>query len=78
MLHGLLEHLGLKEVLHKASAPAQTMTWLGLHFNTVDMTVSIPQEKMQDTLWLVEEWSAKGSANVHHLRALLRKLLDIA
>ena len=59
MLHRLLEHLGLDETLHKASAPAHAMTRLGLHFNTVDMTVSIPQEKMQDRLLLVEEWSPK-------------------
>ena len=46
MLHSLLEYLGLKEVLHKASAPGQAMTGLGLWFNMVDMMVSIPWEKM--------------------------------
>ena len=29
MLQSLLQHLGLNEAAHKASSPAQAMTWLG-------------------------------------------------
>ena len=41
MLCSLLKHLCLKEAVHKTLAPVQAMNWLGLHFNTVDMSVSI-------------------------------------
>ena len=56
MLQTLLRSLGLKEAAHKASPPAEAMTWLGLRFDTVEMTVTIPPEKLQDTVRLVEDW----------------------
>ena len=54
------------------------MTWLFLQFNMVDMTVSFPQNKVEETLWLVEVWGAKHSVNIHQLRMLLWKLFHIA
>ena len=77
LLHGLLKCLDLREALHKASSPARVMPWLGLHFNTVDIMVSIPQEKLQEMLQLVKESGAKCSANLHQSRTLLGKLLHI-
>ena len=41
MLQTLLQHLGLKEAAHKASPPAQAMTWLDLRFDTIEMIVTI-------------------------------------
>ena len=58
--------------------PVQAMTWLGLCFNMVDMSVTSIQEKLKDILWLVEEWGSRQAANIHHLQALLGKLLHIA
>ena len=77
MLQSLLQRLSLKEAAHKASFPAQAMTWLGLWFNTVEMSVTIPQEKLKDTLWLVEDWAGRQAANIHEVRALFGKLLHI-
>ena len=54
-IHTLLWRLGLKEAAHKASPLAQVMTWLGLWFDTIEMSVKIPLEKLQDTLRLVED-----------------------
>ena len=78
MLQSLLLHLGLKEAAHKASPPAQVMTWLGLQFDTIEMSVTIPLEKLQDTLRLVEDCVGRQAANIHQLRVLLGKLLHIA
>ena len=54
------------------------MTWLGLQFNTVEMSVTIPPEKLKDTLWLVDDWAGRQAANIHQLQALLGKLLHMA
>ena len=54
------------------------MTWLGLQLNMMDMTMSIPQEKLEETLWLVEEWGAKCPEKLYQLRILLGKLFHIA
>ena len=55
MLQSLLQFLSRKDAAPKASPSAQAMTWLGLWFNTVEMSITIPQEKLMDTLWLVED-----------------------
>ena len=46
LLHDTLENLGLKEAIHKASLPVQVMTWLGLQFDMVNITVTIPKDKL--------------------------------
>ena len=49
----LLKHLGLQEAAHKAHPPLQVMTWLGLNFDAISMTVTIPEDKMSDTMQLI-------------------------
>ena len=78
MLQSLLQCLDLKGAVHKASPPAQAMTWLSIHFDTVEMSVTIKQKKLNDTLWLVKDWGSRKAANINQLRALLGKLLPIA
>ena len=74
MFQNLLQCLGLKEAAHKASPPDQAMTWLGIWFNTVEMSVTIPQEKLKDTFQLVEDWAIRQAANIHQLWALVGRL----
>ena len=78
ILQTLFWRIGLKEAAHKASPPAQAMTWLGLQFDTVEMTVTFPSEKLQNTFQLVEDWVSRQAANIHQLQALLGQLLHIA
>ena len=54
------------------------MVWLGLRFDSVAMTFTLPTEKLKDMMRLVQNWSHKVSANIHDLRAILRKLLYTA
>ena len=56
-IHATLQHLGQQEAAHKASVPAQVMIRIGLKFDTVNITVTIAKDKMNDTLQLVDKWS---------------------
>ena len=73
-LRTLLAKLGLQEVAHKASPPSQVMVWLGFQFDTVAMTVSLPQDKLSEIQLLVHTWSLKPMATLKGLRTLLEKL----
>ena len=77
-LRYLLTKLGLWEVEHKVSPPAQPMVWLGLQFDTVAMTVSLPQDNLAEIQLLAHHWANKPRATLRDLRTLLGKLLYIA
>ena len=53
------------------------MTLLGFQFDTENMTVIIPKEKLRDMLTVVEEWSRKTRAVIHDLRGLLGNLFHV-
>ena len=46
ILHATIYNLRLKEAIHIASLPVQVMTWLGLQFDMVNITVTIPKDKL--------------------------------
>ena len=48
-----LDHLELVKAKHKVSPLPQVMKWLELRFNTINMTITIPQENLVEiaTLW---------------------------
>ena len=58
-LQGLLAHLGLREASHKATAPATSMVWLGLLFDSMDMTVTLPPNKLTEVLDLISSWVSR-------------------
>ena len=41
------------------------MTCLVFEFNTVDITDTIPMDKLTDVMTLVWQWSSKKLANIH-------------
>ena len=73
-----LAKLGLQEAAHKDSPPSQVMVWLGLQFDTLAMTVSLPQEKLTEIQLLVHHWSSKSTASLQDLHTLLGKLLYVS
>ncbi len=77
-MRALLLALGLAEAQHKASPPSQKMTWLGLEYNTLDMTMSIPPAKLKETLLLVRDWLARTSATKTQLKSILGKLFFVS
>ena len=54
------------------------MVWLDLQFDTVAMTVSLPQDKLAEIQLLVHHWSSKPTATLQDLYTLLGKLLYIS
>jgi hypothetical protein len=74
----LLRELGLQEAEEKATAPSTTMTWLGVHFDTELMTMSVPQSKITECLRLTDSWARKTSCSQSQLRSLLGKLFHIS
>jgi len=77
-LQALLDTAGLQEAKHKASPPTQVLVWLGIEFDTVEMTISIPHDKLTAIRDLVEDWKCRSHAHITQLRSLMGKLLHIA
>ena len=77
-LQALLVRLGVQEARHNAQNPSQVLDWLGLRFDSWNMTVSLTPEKHTEVQDLVSTWSARCVATLLELRSLLGKLLDVA
>ena len=73
-LGSLLLDLGVSEAADKACAPATTMVFLGVHFDTVEMVMSVPQEKLQELRSDLEVWLKKTTAVRKDLQSILGKL----
>ena len=78
ILQAMLEKLGLEEAKHKECPPSQVMVWLSLRFNTINMTVSIPDKKLAEFSTLEASWARKTVANIHELHTILSKLFHVA
>ena len=74
----LCESLGLRLAPDKTAFPATTMEWLGFHFDSHSMTVTIPAEKLQEVRDLARAWTFKKRASRRDLQVLAGKLLHIS
>ncbi|CAC5416547.1 unnamed protein product [Mytilus coruscus] len=74
LLGRLLDSCGLEESVEKASSPSTVMTFLGVEFNTSELTISVTTERVEEILLLVKTWLNKQVATVKHLQSLLGKL----
>ena len=66
--------LRLQEAQKKSPSPSQEMIWLGLKFNSIGMSVTLLQEKIDEVMTLVHNWVCKEVANIHDLCVLLKNL----
>ena len=74
----LLQDLGL-DVSHKKLCPPDTeVICLGILFNTVDRTISIPPDKLSEIVKVCHEWSDKRIVNKNQIQSLLGLLLYIS
>lgn len=71
----LAAHLGLQLADHKCQPPTQVITWLGYEINTLKMTVSVPQAKLDEVLDLCHLWLGKRRANKRMVQSLAGRLL---
>ena len=74
----LFVDLGLAESKDKASAPSTSMVYLGVQFDTIKMTMSVPPEKLQEVRADLEIWRKKTTAVRKNLQSLLGKLFWIS
>ena len=67
-LGDLLTDIGLSESKAKACAPATTMTYLGVSFDTVDMCIRVDSEKLVEIKSELLKWSRKTVAKKFELQ----------
>ena len=54
------------------------MTWLGFKFDTVQMTITLPPEKLIEIMELIHNWTHRVMATIQELWSLMGKLLHVA
>ena len=77
-LQQILHDLGLAEAIKKVCEPNQKMIWLGILFNTVDMTMSIPKEKLDSILDDIKVWDGRTHATRKEIQGILGALQFVA
>ncbi|VDI32613.1 Hypothetical predicted protein [Mytilus galloprovincialis] len=68
-----LDSCGLEESVEKASSPCTVMTFLGVKFDTSELTISVTTERVEEILLLVKTWL---NLLVSRLLTWLRSLPD--
>ena len=76
-LISLLQDLGLAVSQKKLCPPSTWVVCLGILFDTVNRTMSIPPEKMSDIRTTCDAWSDKRVVSKNDLQSLLGSLLYI-
>ena len=74
----LLQQLGLPEATEKTQMPAKKVRWLGIQIDSRQMTLSIPKDKLAQTLELVDIMASRRSINKKQLQSMIGKLLHVA
>ena len=62
----------------KYSPPVTSLVWLGIRIDTVEMTVSLPQEKVAEVLEDCKQWRNKTRASHKQIQSLAGKLQHLA
>ena len=77
-VRGLLQELGLPEAPDKAQPPSQCVRWLGINIDAKAMSLSIPQEKVEEALAAVRRYVSARSINKKQLQSLIGRLVHVA
>ena len=77
-LQGVMRDLGIQEALHKVCQPAQSMIWLGILFNSIDMTMSSPPSKLEEVMETTRSWQGRSHATRGEMQSLLGLLTFVA
>ena len=76
LLH-LLQQLGLEISCKKLVAPSMSAICLCILVDSVNRTISIPAEKLNEIVGLCEQWGTKSTCTKNQLQSLLGSLLYI-
>ena len=77
-LQNIMADLGVREAKHKICRPAQRMIWLGIWYDSVNMTVSIPEGKLAEIMEVLHTWEGKTRASRQQMQQLLGLLQFVA
>ena len=77
-LQQIMRELGVNEAKHKVCQPATRMVWLGLWYDSMDMTISIPQDKLSEIMQELKGWENKTRASRQEMQRLLGLLQFVA
>ena len=77
-LGGLLSRLGLTESSAKAIPPGTVVSCLGVQFDTVNMTMSVPPSRLAEITSLLASWRIRKSCSKTALQSLVGKLMFVA
>lgn len=73
-LGGLLVDCNIKESEEKAEGPNVMMTFLGIQFNTLELTLSITEDRLEELRMLLTDWLSRVSAKLKEFQSLVGKL----
>lgn len=74
----LLSDLGLGESLKKAEPPTTQITYLGVQFNSEEMTMSVPPDKITEIKAEIGRWVRRTTITKKELQSLLGKFFWVA
>ena len=69
-LQEILHKFGLKEALNKSCPPSHIMIFLGIKVNTLNLTLSIPEEKWEEIITIAKSWLVKKTASLKDTQKL--------
>ena len=69
--HVLLARLGLGTTPDKCISPTYEAIFLGLLYNLLELTLTLPQEKVIRVLDIIDQWLHKDTCNKQELQSLL-------
>jgi hypothetical protein len=73
----VLEALGLDVAQHKLIPPSTLVIWLGVEFDTVEMTMKVPRSKLTAIVDICKEHACSSTIRRKALKSILGKLLHI-
>ena len=77
-LASLYQDLGLAESTSKASPPSRKMVFLGIHFDTEKMEMSVPVDKLTELKAEIEKWARKTTITKREMQSLLGRMFWVA
>ena len=77
-LQAIMDDLGVVQAEAKICRPAQAMIWLGIFFDTNDMSMSIPKARMGEIMACLGGWITRARATRRDMQSLLGLLNFVA
>ena len=74
----LLKYLGLEISTHKCVPPTTRLTWLGFEIDSLNMSIEISQQKLDETLEESKRWFSYDKVSRKQIQSLVGKLKHVA